>query len=156
MNVRTVILMIALMYSGLVAAVDEPYRVTHRVKGDFDEIRENLEMAITNRGMLVSYKSHVGKMLIRTADAVGATKVIYTKAMVILFCSAALSREVMEADPDAVLFCPYKIALYELPEKPGEIILGYQRYSLTGSSKAKNALIKVEKLLEELMLEAAE
>lgn len=156
MSIRTVILMIALMYSGLVAAVDESYRVTHRVKGDFEEVRENLEMAITNRGMVISYQSHVGKMLKRTAGAVGAAKLVYIRARVMLFCSAVLSREVMEADPDAVLFCPYKIALYELPEKPGEIILSYPKYSLTGSARAKNALIKVEKLLHELVMEAIE
>ena len=66
-------------------------------------------------------------MLERTGADVGSTKKIYANAEFFMFCSAKLSRAMIEADPANVGYCPYVVFLYEAAEKPGEIVVGYRR-----------------------------
>ena len=52
------------------------------------------------------------------ADVGGET--IFTKADVFLFCSATMSRKVMEADPMNLQYCPYSIFVVETPRRAGQ------------------------------------
>ena len=70
------------------------------------------------------------------------------------FCSAALSRDTMEADPHNIAFCPYAIAIYTLPQEPGRVYLAYRRPSPARTQSSARALAAVEKLLEGIVSEA--
>ena len=74
-----------------------------QVKGSFDETKEALVTAIENRGLVINYTSHIADMLARTGADLGATKKIYDKAEIIEFCSAGLSRKMMETDPHNIV-----------------------------------------------------
>ena len=79
----------------------------------FDDVRQALSDAIVNRGYVIDHVSHISDMLKRTATAVGATRDIYVNAETVQFCSAVLSRRMMEADPANIVYCPYVIFTYE-------------------------------------------
>lgn len=102
--------------------------VTHQVDGEFDDIAFSVENAIINAGLVIENRSHVGDMLARTKEDVGGSKDIYTNAEIFTFCSATVSRQMMEADPANIQFCPYSIFLYETPDAPGRITVGHPSY----------------------------
>ena len=64
-------------------------------------------------------------MLARTAVDVGSDVVLFEEADVYLFCSAVVSRKVMEADPMNIAHCPYGIFV---AEREGEVMIGYRNY----------------------------
>jgi hypothetical protein len=69
--------------------------------------------------------SHVGEMLNRTGGDVGSDEMIFDDADIFLFCSAAISRRVMEADPMNIVHCPYSIFVAEMD---GEVMIGHRSY----------------------------
>lgn len=119
--------------------------VTRTFDGTFKDAAFAVETAITNKGLVVDYVSHVGEMLSRTASDVGSDVEIFTEADVFLFCSAVVSRAVMEADPMNVAFCPYSIFV---AEREGEVTIGYRKYP-------DGAMQQAQKLLEEIVADAA-
>lgn len=121
---------------------------TYEVEGAFEDVAFALENAIIGRGLVVDHTSHVGEMLNRTAGDVGAERDIYTQADVYLFCSAVLSRKMMEADADNIAHCPYSVFLYELTASPGTVHVGYRQMP-------EGEMQEVEALLDQIAREAA-
>lgn len=101
--------------------------VSYTTTLSFDDVTFGLENAITDRGLLVDHISHVGDMLERTRADVGSDIILFEKANVYSFCSAQLSRQVMEADPMNIMFCPYDIFVAQFPGKD-EITIGYRAF----------------------------
>jgi uncharacterized protein (DUF302 family) len=93
----------------------------------YDDVVFGLESAITNRGLVIDHVSHVGDMLERTRADVGSDVVLFQSAQVFSFCSAQLSREVMEADPMNISFCPYNIFVAQLPDT-NEVSIGFRSF----------------------------
>ncbi|MGM0677737.1 DUF302 domain-containing protein [Ectothiorhodospira marina] len=157
---RTLILLSALM--GLILAAPAPATEPHRdtdhlrvysIEGDFEWYREALEMAIVNRGIVINNVAHIGAMLSRTGADVGG-EALFKDAQALEFCSAGLSRGMMEADPHNIVFCPYVVAVYETEEAPGVIHLGYRRPAMVGDANSRQALQAVEDLLDDIVREA--
>ena len=98
------------------------------VEGTFDDVTFAVEQAITNEGLVIDLTSHVGDMLARTKEDVGGTMDLFTHADIFSFCSAMVSREVMEADPANIQHCPYTIFVYERADEPGKINVGHRLY----------------------------
>ncbi|MFT6091896.1 DUF302 domain-containing protein [Sulfitobacter sp.] len=106
-----------------VAAQDQA--ITFPYDGSFDDATFAVENAIIGQGLVIDHVSHVGDMLNRTGADVGSDVEIYKGADVFLFCSAVLSRKVMEADPMNIAHCPYSIFVTEID---GEVAVGYPTY----------------------------
>ncbi len=136
------------------AATGAPAAQVHSGKGNFADIKERVVMALENRGLVLNYTARVGDMLERTGRDLGRTQRIYGQAEVIEFCSAALSRATMEADPHNIVFCPYAIAVYTLPQAPGTVYLSYRPPRHAGSDRSVQSLRAVEKLLADVVAEA--
>ena len=98
------------------------------VERSFDDVSFAVEQAITNEGLVIDLTSHVGDMLARTKEDVGGAKDLFTHADIFSFCSAKVSREVMEVDPANIQHCPYSIFVYETADEPGKIIVGHRYY----------------------------
>jgi uncharacterized protein (DUF302 family) len=113
-----------------------------------------VEMAITNRGLVVNNVSHVGEMLARTGKDLGDGKQVFIKAEALEFCSAVVSRKMMEADPDNIVFCPYVISVYVVPGKPHEVRIAYRKPQITGSPASQQALKAVDELLSGIVKDA--
>lgn len=89
--------------------------VSYETQLAYDDVTFGLESAITNRGLVIDHVSHVGDMLERTRADVGSDVVLFQNAQVFSFCSAQLSRQVMEANPMNITYCPYNIFVAQLP-----------------------------------------
>ena len=83
--------------------------VLHAYDGAFDDATFSVESAILNAGLVIDYVSHTGEMLARTGAELGSKITIFDAADVFLFCSAVVSRRVMEVDPMNIVHCPYSI-----------------------------------------------
>ena len=120
--------------------------VTVAFDGTFDEATFAVESAIVDRGLVIDYVSHVGDMLNRTGADVGSDAMIFKAADIFIFCSAVVSREVMEADPMNIAHCPYGIFV---AEDGDGVMIGYRDYPA-------GPMDKVEDLLADIVAEAAE
>lgn len=112
--------------------------------GSFEDATFGVESAIIGQGLVIDYVSHTGDMLNRTGADVGSDAEIFVAADIFLFCSAALSRQVMEADPANIVHCPYGIFV---TEREGQVEIGYRNYP-PGEMQA------VQALLDEIVKEA--
>lgn len=119
--------------------------IAHPTDGDYEDALFGVESAILDRGLVIDYVSHVGEMLARTGADVGSDVVLFDQAQVFLFCSAQLSREMMEADPMNIGHCPYGVFV---ADRAGEVVIGYRSYP-DGPMQA------VQTLLSEIAEEAA-
>ena len=129
--------------------------VTHSKAAKFEDVRDDLELAIEGKGLVIDYQSFVNRMLERTGKDVGSARRLYTDAQAFVFCSAALSRKTMEADPANVSLCPYSIMVYATAQQPGTVHVSYRRpWRPDGSSASKAALNEVEALLDRIAREA--
>lgn len=117
----------------------------YKVKGSYEDVRVDLDYAITGRGIKINGVSHISDMLTRTGKDIGRTKKIYAGAEAIQFCSASLSRDMMEADPINIVFCPYIIYIFSFAEEKDVVYLGYRKppqLALPASKKAVAAVVK--------------
>lgn len=123
-------------------------------KGDFEDIKFELNNAIVSRGFVIEQDGDIGRMLERTGADVGSTKPVYKQAGFLSFCSARLSRQMMEADPANVAFCPFLVFIYEAVAAPGEIMVGYRTHAPRGNEASRAALAEIDKLLDGIISDA--
>lgn len=102
--------------------------VVYTTSDSYDDVAFAVENAITGAGLVIDAVSHVGEMLERTRADVGSDRVLFAHGDVYQFCSARVSRQVIEAEPLNIGFCPYGIFVAELADRPGEVMVGYRVY----------------------------
>lgn len=120
--------------------------VTYTTTDNFEDVTFGLESAIVGRGLVIDSVSHVGDMLERTRADVGSDVVLFEDAKVFSFCSAALSRKVMEAEPMNIVFCPYGIFVAKQPGSD-EVTIGFRQFP-------EGPMQEVQTLLDEIAREA--
>jgi uncharacterized protein (DUF302 family) len=121
------------------------------------DVRDDLRHAIESRGFVIDYQAQIGAMLERTGKDVGSAQPIYTDAVALQFCSAKLSRRMMEADPANVVLCPYVLVVYATAAKPDQVQVSYRRPVRMGkaaSPASRAALREVEALMDSIAREA--
>ena len=118
--------------------------VTVPYDGEFDDAAFAVETAIVGQGLVIDYVSHVGEMLNRTGGDVGSDKMLFKEADIFVFCSAVVSREVMEADPMNLAQCPYGIFVAETDDG---VMIGRRDYP-------DGPMEKVETMLDAIIAEA--
>lgn len=135
-----------LLYALAVAATPvlaEEVATKHVYDGSFEDATFSLESAILDAGLVIDYRSHTGEMLERTRADVGGEK-LYEAADIFLFCSATVSRQVMEADPALIAYCPYSIFV---TDHEGKVEIGYRNYP-------EGPMDAVEELLDDIVQDA--
>ena len=148
---RSIAALLGALVLGLaLAAADaraDDMSVVYSYDGSYDDAVFELEGAILDQGLKIDYVSHVGAMLQRTKADVGGKKDIFEHASVFQFCSAVLSRKVMEADPLNLVHCPYGIFVAQ--RKGSETaMIGYRRMP-------EGPMKEVEALLDAIARQAA-
>lgn len=107
----------------------------------FDDATFAVESTIVGQGLVIDYTSHTGEMLERTRGDVGSSVELFTAADIYLFCSASVSREVMEADWRNIAYCPYAI---QVIERPGEgVMIGYMHRSADSMGPVNDLLAAI-------------
>ena len=112
--------------------------------GSFEDATFSVESAIVGKGLVIDYVSHTGEMLNRTGDDVGSKVKLFDEADIFVFCSAVVSRKVMENDPMNIAHCPYGVFV---AEREGKVMVGYRNYP-------EGAMQEVQALLDEIVQEA--
>lgn len=129
--------------------------VAYSRKAKFEDVRDDLKAAIESRGLVIDYQSFVNRMLERTGKDVGSGRKLYADAQAFVFCSAALSRKTMEADPANAALCPYSVMAYAMAQDPATVHVAFRRpWRPDGSPASKAALKEVETLLDGIAREA--
>jgi uncharacterized protein (DUF302 family) len=128
--------------------------VVRSAKGEFGEVKDRVLHAIENRGLVLNYTARIGAMLERTGKDTGAARRIYGDAEMLEFCSALVSRDMMEADPRNIVFCPYSIAIYTLPKEKDKVYVAYRRPGEIGSERSVKSLRAAERLVADIVTEA--
>ncbi|MGB5560432.1 MAG: DUF302 domain-containing protein [Paracoccaceae bacterium] len=118
---------------------------TYDFDGSFDDATFALESAIVGQGLVIDYVSHTGEMLARTAADVGSDKKLFDAADIFLFCSAVVSRKVMEADLGNIAHCPYSIFVTDVD---GAVQIGFR-------NMPDGPMQEVQTLLDGIAREAA-
>nr|WP_100053128.1 DUF302 domain-containing protein [Brevirhabdus pacifica] len=121
--------------------------VTYETADNFEDAAFAVENAIVGKGLVIDNVSHVGDMLERTGADVGSDVKVFEGAQVFNFCSADLSRTVMEADITNIAYCPYGIFVYAAPDAEGALI-GYR-------TMPEGPMQEVQALLDDIAKEAA-
>lgn len=120
--------------------------VSYSFDGSFEDATFAVESAIIGRGLVIDYVSHTGEMLNRTGADVGSEVQLFEAADIFVFCSATLSRKVMEADPANIAHCPYGIYV---ADRQGVVTVGYRTYP-------DGPMQEVQALLDGIVQEALE
>ncbi|HEC71382.1 MAG TPA: DUF302 domain-containing protein [Roseobacter sp.] len=119
------VLCAAAIYALSTPVFAEGQAITYDYDGSFEDATFAIENAIIGKGLVVDYVSHTGEMLNRTGPDVGSDIEIFKAADVYLFCSAVVSRRVMEADPMNIVHCPYSIFVADIE---GKVTVGYPTF----------------------------
>ena len=109
------LLALLVLVSSVNLAFAQEWMVRRRVGSSFTDTRDAIVMAIENRGLVINYTARIADMLERTGADIGATKKIFDQAETVEFCSAGLSRKMMESSPHYIVLCPFTISIYTLP-----------------------------------------
>jgi hypothetical protein len=117
--------------------------ITYDTDQSFEDVTFGLENAILDAGLVIDHVSHTGDMLERTKGDVGSDVTLFLQADVYSFCSAKLSRDVMEADPMNIVFCPYDIFVMVRPETPEVTTIGFRTFP-------DGAMKTIETLLDDI------
>jgi len=97
--------------------------ISYSTEGEFEDVKEDLIMAIEAQGAVVSYTAHSSAMLSRTAITLEIEQQVYDKAEIVLFCKAELSHKMVQADPHSLVLCPYPISIYTLSNAPKTVYI---------------------------------
>ncbi|MEH6392619.1 MAG: DUF302 domain-containing protein [Sulfitobacter sp.] len=134
------VLCAAAIYALSTPVFAEGQAITYDYDGSFEDATFAVENAIIGKGLVVDYVSHTGEMLNRTGPDVGSDVEIFKAADVYLFCSAVVSRRVMEADPMNIVHCPYSIFVADIE---GKVTVGYPTFP-------EGPMQEVQALLDEI------
>lgn len=135
------------------STVANAYSVLFKTQGKFQDVRDTVAMAIEGKGLKITHSNYIAAMLDRTGQDLGLTTKVYEHAEQMEFCSATVSREMMKADPHAIVLCPYSIAVYQIPNDKN-VYIAFRKPPVAKDPKLKKALDDVEKLLRDIVKDA--
>jgi uncharacterized protein (DUF302 family) len=140
--------------STLAAQAGDGFNVQFKTHGKFEDVFDMVKATIEGRGLNINHVNYIADMLDRTGGAVGDASQVYTHGQQFEFCSATISREMMKADPHAIVMCPYIISVYTLPNDGDTVYVAYRKPAATKNKNLKKALGKVDALLSGIIKEA--
>lgn len=145
------------VFSGATALADDQRSYTIQyVEAEFEDVFQDLQDAILNRGLVIDYVGHVNDMLERTAavSAEGSDiKSPYQNAKFVQFCSSVLTHEAIRIKPQNLATCPYVLFVYQTHEKPERIAVGYRNPELGIPGPTRFVMEKVDALLKDMVTE---
>ncbi|MEW6416242.1 MAG: DUF302 domain-containing protein [Pseudomonadota bacterium] len=150
---KRIIAVCMLLALSLPALAGGAYSVVNKTQGAYQDVRDNLQMAIEGKGLKITNTNHIADMLERTGKDIGETRVVYENAEQFEFCSATISRHMMEADPHSIVMCPYSIVVYKVPGD-ANVYVAYRKPPASKKPALKKALGELEALLQGIIKDA--
>jgi uncharacterized protein (DUF302 family) len=135
---RWVILgLLLLIWTGCALAGGDPMQEEkvriYTSEESFEDVVENIKLAVIDRGMLVSGTLHISEMLNRTGPDLGFPDV-FLKAESVEFCSALISHKMAQVAAQNVVICPFTIAVYVSRAQPKQVFVAYRVPRLAGKA----------------------
>lgn len=122
--------------------------------GVFAETLLMVKEGIVGRGINISNTLQSADMLERTGPAFGIDKPLLKNGEMVEFCSARISHDLIQADINNIVLCPFVISVYELTAEPGRIYMSFRKpYVINEASQAPTEAI--HELLLKIIEEAA-
>lgn len=151
---RILALFFATMIAGPICQAAAADAMTFTRKGtSYEDVRADLEAAIVKEGLKIDFIGNIGAMLQRTGPDVGSNQPIYKQAEFFIFCSATLSRAMMQADPTNMAQCPYAMFIYQRAATINEVVVGYRKMPVAG--RGAKTLQEINKLLDRIATNAS-
>jgi uncharacterized protein (DUF302 family) len=133
---------------------EDGFNMVFKTHGKFEDVRDWVKQSIEGRGLTVNHTNYIAKMLERTGSAVGDTRLVYTNGEQFEFCSAVISRKMMEADPHAIVMCPNIISIYTRPNESDTVYVAYRKLPPTHNKALNKALSEVNSLISGIIKDA--
>ena len=150
---KLILILCTLLCMPFPALAVEHFDGVFKTRGDFQDVRDSVVMAIEGKGLRITHHNMIADMLERTGKDLGTTRKIYDYAEQFEFCSATVSRKMLEVDPHAMVLCPYIISVYKIPDDPN-IYIAYRKPPRTRNPALNKALDHVENLLSGIIEDA--
>ena len=121
----------------------------------FADILEAVKETIKGKGINIAHTLPSSGMLGSTGPTFGITEPLLKNGEMVEFCSAKVSHQLIQANIENIVICPFNIAVYELNAKPGQIHITFRKpYVIDKASiEATNAMVA---LMMEIVEEAAD
>ena len=151
---KKLVLFFLLGLISVAAQAGENFNVLFKTHGKFEDVRDMVVTTIEGRGLKINHTNYIADMLARTGKDLGATRQVYVNGEQFEFCSATVSRAMMEADPHAIVLCPYIISVYTIPNDGDAVYVAYRKPVASRNKALKKALADVDSLLSGIIKEA--
>lgn len=147
MNTRALFFICLTFFVTRAAYANEASIEVFSKSGSFEEVRDNLALEVTRRGMALTHSIQINDMLEKTAKEVGAIRPVYVNAEALEFCSPGLGRKLMEANSSNIVYCPLMVSIYVVPEAPKVVNVAYRRIPKGGSAQSQKLFRDVDALV---------
>ncbi len=131
-----------------------PSIMTYQTNDIFESVKENVEDAIIDRGMVIGRTLHAREMLDRTGPDLGFPRSVYLQAVSLEFCSASISHRMIAVDPVNIVVCPFTIAVYVRADDPDNVFVSFRRPEPVGGDSS--IALDIFSLLDGIAREAIE
>ena len=131
-----------------------PSIMTYQTADIFESVKENVESAIIERGMVIGRTLHAREMLDRTGPDLGFPRSVYLQAVSLEFCSALISHRMIAVDPVNIVVCPFTIAVYVRADDPDNVFVSFRRPEPVGDDGS--IAFDIFSLLDGIVREAME
>ncbi|MCB1734651.1 MAG: hypothetical protein H6981_11560 [Gammaproteobacteria bacterium] len=150
----TVLLLLAILFPWVTVVADEGPVFSYVTDLEYDEVKDNIKLAITGRGINIANELHASDMLNRTGPDLGFERPVFKHAETIEFCSAVISLRLVEKTPDNVVMCPFAVSLYQLNASPEQTHVAYR--IPVGFDGSEAVYTEVAELISGIVREALE
>ncbi|MBF0265980.1 MAG: DUF302 domain-containing protein [Gammaproteobacteria bacterium] len=147
-------LIIALFISGNVSA-ERQYVNTTIIEGEYHDVLSSVKEIIQGKGINIAHTLPAGDMLGRTGPAFNIKEKVYLNAETVEFCSAKISHQLVQANVENIVLCPFTISVYVLASDPKHVRISTPEPFII-DDKSKEAVENMKTLVSEIIQEAAE
>ena len=123
--------------------------------GKYSDTLEAVKEIIKSKGINIAHTLPPSDMLGRTGPAFGVTKPILKDGEIIEFCSAKVSHQLIMANPENIVLCPFVISVYVLSEDPANVRMTYRMPHVIDEA-SQTAVDAMNELVIAIIEEAAE
>jgi uncharacterized protein (DUF302 family) len=143
-------LALLLLATALSCLADPSPFVSYKSSLPFEQVMEDLQMAIADKGFHINKIMHLDRMWERNRKEGETSRPTFLHAKSIDFCSSVLSRRMTEEDPQRIVNCPFVISVYVLAAEPEITHITHRRVTFGDDSAATREAAAMLKSLGEV------
>lgn len=138
-----------------VIQAEAPVHTTVVEDAEFEDILSAVKEIIQGKGINIAHTLPPSDMLQRTGPAFGITKQVLKNGEIIEFCSAKISHQLIQANPENITLCPFTVSVYVLESDPKNVRMTFRQPFVLDEASQKPVDEMVE-LVKGIIEEAAE